>query len=130
MNISGATKASADLLAGVILYVLLEDIPESERSLATVQSILSDGGIIRARTEAEQRHRDKDERSEGSKAVFEYIVARARTILELQGDAMPMWQRIGWQTAGQAAQSYLNKAPNEASGVLSTALSFLALYRN
>jgi type IV secretion system protein VirD4 len=123
-------KTGFDLLTGVILYVLLEDIPESERSLATVQSILSDGGIIRARAEAEQRHRDKDERSEGIKAVFEYIVARARTVLELQGDALPMWQRIGWQTAGQAAQSYLNKAPNEASGVLSTALSFLALYRD
>lgn len=123
-------KTGFDLLTGVILYVLLEDIPEEARSLATVQSILSDGGIIRARAEAEQQHKDRDERSEGIKAVFEYIVERARTIVELQGDSMPLWRRVGWQTAGQAAQSYLNKAPNEASGVLSTALSFLALYRD
>ncbi|MBU6468568.1 MAG: type IV secretory system conjugative DNA transfer family protein [Betaproteobacteria bacterium] len=30
----------------------------------------------------------------------------------------------------QSAQSFLNKAPNEASGVLSTALSFLSLYKD
>ena len=39
-------------------------------------------------------------------------------------------EQIAWKTASQAAQSFLNKASNEASGVLSTALSFLSLYRD
>jgi type IV secretion system protein VirD4 len=39
-------------------------------------------------------------------------------------------RRTGWMAIAQASQSYLNKAPNEASGVLSTALSFLSLYRD
>lgn len=125
-------KTGFDLLTGVILFVLLEPtIRPSDRSLATVQAILSDGGVIRemAESDAKKRAGEDGDASTGVKAVFEFIKERG---LEMLGAATPMQphEDIGWRTAAQAAQSYLNKAPNEASGVLSTALSFLALYRD
>lgn len=122
-------KTGFDLLTGVILFVLLEeDIPDSERSLATVQSILSDGGVVRKEAEKMARESANDaEPSTGIKAVFEYI--RDHSNVQLAKD-LQSHERIGWQTAMQAASSYLNKAPNEASGVLSTSLSFLSLYRD
>lgn len=122
-------KTGFDLLTGVILYVLLSpDVPDDQRCLATVQAILSDGGIIRKTAETHARRNvSGDEVPEGIQAVFTYI--------RDQGWAFAKQERNphrakGWDTAAQAAQSYLNKAPNEASGVLSTALSFLALYRD
>lgn len=127
-------KTGFDLLTGVILFVLLEDrIKPTDRSLATVQAILSDGGVIREMAEetAQMRVQGKDEEaSTGIKAVFEYIRDRGLEMPKIKGDSMKPHERIGWQTAAQAASSYLNKAPNEASGVLSTALSFLSLYRD
>lgn len=122
-------KTGFDLLTGVILYVLLEQqLSSGERSLSTVQAILSDGGVIREAAEAAAQNTADDEASTGVKAVFEYIRSRAHEML--QAGNLQQWQAVGWQTAAQAAQSYLNKAPNEASGVMSTALSFLALYRD
>jgi type IV secretion system protein VirD4 len=46
------------------------------------------------------------------------------------GEETDEWRLFGWKAAGEAAQSYLNKAGNEASGVLSTAMSFLSIYRD
>jgi len=124
-------KTGFDLLTGVILFVLLENkIPASQKSLASVQAVLSDGGVIREM--AEKASQDKagadGEASTGIKAVFEYI--RDHGHLQLAGGNLKSHERIGWQTAVQAASSFLNKAPNEASGVLSTSLSFLSLYRD
>lgn len=122
-------KTGFDLLTGVILYVLLEDkLRDSDRSLSTVQAILSDGGVIRAEAESAAKNAGDDEPSTGVKAVFEFIRNRARDAIDNR--PLQSWEETGWKTAAQAAQSYLNKAPNEASGVLSTALSFLALYRD
>lgn len=125
-------KTGFDLLTGVILYVLLEsEIQSSQRTLATVQAILSDGGVIRdsAESDAQTRASATDtEAATGVKAVFEFI--KERGLAKLKSGSLKGHKDIGWRTAAQAAQSYLNKAPNEASGVLSTALSFLALYRD
>lgn len=121
-------KTGFDLLTGVILYVLLSpDVEENQRCLETVQAILSDGGVIREKAEESARRKGYEEDDAvGVKVVFEYIRDQAH---EMSGESH-YHEQVGWNTAGQAAQSYLNKAPNEASGVLSTALSFLALYRD
>lgn len=120
-------KTGFDLLTGVILYVLLSpDVDDDERCLSTVQAILSDGGVIREKAEAAQESFG-DERLTGVAAAFDYIRVQALEKIATVDDEHAV---TGWRTAAQAAQSYLNKAPNEASGVLSTALSFLALYRD
>lgn len=124
-------KTGFDLLTGVILYVLLsKDLAKKERNLATVQAILSDGGPIRLAAAAEA-NKEGDEQQEQThdiiKGVFEYIKRQAYAALDTETDP---YRRNGWETAAQASQSFLNKAPNEASGVLSTALSFLSLYRD
>lgn len=134
-------KTGFDLMTGVVLFVLLFDWKsigkgDGERCLATVQGILSDGGPIRvtAVQEAKRKHREKDEPEfEGSHAVMLFIRDRALTeaiALEQSGSSDAPYRRTGWMAVAQASQSYLNKAPNEASGVLSTALSFLSLYRD
>jgi len=122
-------KTGFDLLTGVILYVLLSpDVRDEERCLATVQAILSDGGVIREKAEAAARAKGyKDDDAVGVKVCFEYIRDQAHALAPTVDSPH---EETGWNTAGQAAQSYLNKASNEASGVLSTALSFLALYRD
>jgi len=134
-------KTGFDLMTGVVLFVLLFDWQtvgkdESERCLATVQGILSDGGPIReiALKEAMDKPRAKDESEiEGSQAVMLFIRDRALAEgvkLKHSGLIDAPHRRTGWIAVAQASQSYLNKAPNEASGVLSTALSFLSLYRD
>lgn len=121
-------KTGFDLLTGVILYVLLSpDVDDDQRCLSTVQAILSDGGVIREKAESAAQSKGGEEVSTGVSAVFEFIRDQAFEKAATVDDEHAV---TGWQTAAQAAQSYLNKAPNEASGVLSTALSFLALYRD
>lgn len=121
-------KTGFDLLTGVILYVLLSpDVESDKRSLATVQAILSDGGVIRAKAEAAAEAKGGEDIPTGVQAVFEYIRDQAHDMIETVDDENAV---TGWRTAAQAAQAYLNKSSNEASGVLSTALSFLALYRD
>jgi type IV secretion system protein VirD4 len=121
-------KTGFDLLTGVILFVLLEPSLAGKRSLSTVQAILSDGGAVRELAEESCRQKEGDESETGIRAVMTFI--RDSGYTQLQRSDLRDYEMIGWQTAAQAAQSYLNKAPNEASGVLSTALSFLALYRD
>lgn len=134
-------KTGFDLITGVILYVLLsEEIPESQKCLATVQAIMSDGGPVREIAERAALEKALESAgtetpgpkppapSTGFKAVMEFI--RDAGYDKIESGALDHHAIIGWQTASQAAQSFLNKAANEASGVLSTALSFLGLYRD
>jgi type IV secretion system protein VirD4 len=126
-------KTGFDLMTGVVLFVLLywdRRGPDVRlRCLHTVQAILSDGGPIRdiaQETAARNRAEDTDP-LEGSQAVMTFIRDVALERLDSTQDAHA---RTGWAAVAQASQSFLNKAPNEASGVLSTALSFLSLYRD
>ena len=133
-------KTGFDLMTGVIIFVLIsEDLNDGQRNLSTVQSVLSDGGPVRelaeklaADKESESESKDgKEEKgkiSEGFRAVMEYI--RDTGYEKIADGTCTSVELIAWKTASQAAQSFLNKAPNEASGVLSTALSFLSLYRD
>ncbi|MDA8415974.1 MAG: type IV secretory system conjugative DNA transfer family protein [Betaproteobacteria bacterium] len=129
-------KTGFDLMTGVVLFVLLywgHQGPEARlRCLHTVQAILSDGGPIRdialqkAREGADQQQAG-NKQPEGSQAVMNFIrdiaIDKCKTITDHH-------LVTGWEAVAQATQSFLNKAPNEASGVLSTALSFLSLYRD
>ena len=127
-------KTGFDLMTGVIIFVLVSDeLQDSQRNLSTVQAILSDGGPVREL--AERLAADKETESgeqakiaEGFKAVMEYI--RDTGYEKISAGHCSGVEQIAWKTASQAAQSFLNKAANEASGVLSTALSFLSLYRD
>lgn len=134
-------KTGFDLMTGVVLFVLLFDWQtvgksDLERCLATVQGVLSDGGPIRdiAVQDAKLKPRAQGEPEiEGSQAVMLFIRDRALaegTQLDNSALTDALYRRTGWMAVAQASQSYLNKAPNEASGVLSTALSFLSLYRD
>ncbi len=127
-------KTGFDLMTGVIIFVLVSDeLKASQRNLSTVQAILSDGGPVREL--AERLAADKDSHSdekakiaEGFRAVMEYI--RDIGYEKIGAGHCTEVELVAWKTASQAAQSFLNKASNEASGVLSTALSFLTLYRD
>ncbi|MHB1528621.1 MAG: type IV secretory system conjugative DNA transfer family protein [Acidiferrobacteraceae bacterium] len=103
-------KTGFDLLVGVLLHVLL-DPEESDRSLARVQEILSagDADIV--------ENIPVDAKAQPKETGFQAVMRAIR-------------DRNLHPVIRQAAQSFLNKAPNEASGVLSTALSFLSLYRD
>ena len=124
-------KTGFDLLTGVLLFVLLsEDVGKQDKCLSTVQAILSDGGVIRELAEAAAKadKADGDKVPEGMEAVMVFMRDRANEIMK--DGTCDQHQIIGWSNVAQACQSYLNKAPNEASGVLSTSLSFLTLYRD
>lgn len=127
-------KTGFDLMTGVIIFVLVSDeLDGSQRNLSTVQAILSDGGPVRELAErlAADKDTDSDEKAkiaEGFRAVMEYI--RDTGYEKIGAGNCTDVEMVAWKTASQAAQSFLNKASNEASGVLSTALSFLSLYRD
>jgi len=135
-------KTGFDLLTGVILFVLLS--PDLERRadgrnlrcLHTVQAILSDGGPVREIAEASAETRAQEAKQQdpkakpapkGFQAVIEYLKDYALAEVGRESDPFRL---TGWRAVAEASQSFLNKAPNEASGVLSTALSFLSLYRD
>ncbi len=130
-------KTGFDLMTGVLLFILLY-YPKNNpnRCLQTVQAILSDGGPIRKIADDMAKEfnaaMDKEQRSEkieeGTAAVMTYIRDTANQ--KLEDESTTEFYKVGWGAVAQATQSYLNKAPNEASGVLSTALSFLSLYRD
>ncbi|WP_112486280.1 type IV secretory system conjugative DNA transfer family protein [Thiomonas sp. X19] len=130
-------KTGFDLMTGVILFVLLYE-PIRDKSLATVQAILSDGGPIRELAEQLSGGDGGGDggsggggggpKIEGSAAVMMVIKDTSHAVL---ADGLAdEFTAHGWRAAAQAAQSFLNKAGNEASGVNSTALSFLSLYRD
>ena len=98
-------KTGFDLLTGVILHVLYS---EDDKSLARVQSLLTEPPDPNA----------EDKKKTGIVMVME----RIRDTMHLGDRPHPVAQ--------QSAQAFLNKAPNEASGVLSTALAFLSLYKD
>ena len=128
-------KTGFDLLTGVVLFVLLsKDLRKDDRALCTVQAILSDGGPIRQLAEAAAEetagteHDKKAKAAQGIHAVMEYL--RNKAFETIESGCCDVHESVGWQTVAQSAQAFLNKAPNEASGVVSTSLSFLALYRD
>jgi type IV secretion system protein VirD4 len=127
-------KTGFDLMTGVIIFVLVSDeLEDAQRNLSTVQAILSDGGPVRELAErlAADKDTEADEKAkiaEGFRAVMEYI--RDTGYEKISAGLCTDVELVAWKTASQAAQSFLNKASNEASGVLSTALSFLSLYRD
>jgi type IV secretion system protein VirD4 len=127
-------KTGFDLMTGVIIFVLVSDELEGyQRNLSTVQAILSDGGPVRELAERLAADKDtetdtKTKIAEGFRAVMEYI--RDTGYEKISAGLCTDVELVAWKTASQAAQSFLNKASNEASGVLSTALSFLSLYRD
>jgi type IV secretion system protein VirD4 len=131
-------KTGFDLMSGVVIFVkLTSELQDHERSLATVQAILSDGGPIRKIAEEIARRKAEQDEEEGKEtpmlagfaAVMTYVKDTAHQMQE-NGKETDQWRLFGWKAAGEAAQSYLNKAGNEASGVLSTAMSFLSIYRD
>jgi type IV secretion system protein VirD4 len=137
-------KTGFDLMTGVVLFVLLCEPPQGEnkvdRCIATVLGILSDGGIFRKEAESKAQAQAQSEGGkegdvvEGARAVIGYIRDIAHAMLEKgrlaerqeEHDA----RHAGWMAVAQAMQSWLNKPDNEAGSVLSTALSFLSLYRD
>lgn len=100
-------KTGFDLLTGVILHVLYV---EEDKSLARVQSLLSEP-VPKALHEANPKL-----------TGIQYVMEKIRDTNHLGDRPHPVAQ--------QSAQSFLNKAAAEASGVLSTALSFLSLYKD
>ena len=139
-------KTGFDLMTGVVLFVLLCEPPKGkthvDRCIAMVLGILSDGGIFRtdaqnAASAAAEQDKDSDV-VEGARAVLSYIrdIAHAKLETVDQGGRLadlPVEhdaRLAGWMAVAQSMQSWLNKPTNEAGSVLSTALSFLSLYRD
>jgi type IV secretion system protein VirD4 len=127
-------KTGLDLLVGIILYILLEEKIQ-QKNLAGVAALLSDGGEIRliAAEDAKKGRKPDDDDIDGAQAVMLYIAKVANE--KIASHPFPdtprgQAQRIGWSVAAQAAGAMNQKAPNEFSGVMSTSLSFLTLYRD
>ena len=93
-------KTGHSLLVGVILHVLYA---EQDKTLARVAAFLSDPS-----------------------RSFERTLRVMMSTNHLGTDAAPKVHPV----VAQAARELLNKAENERSGVLSTAMSFLGLYRD
>lgn len=93
-------KTSHSLLVGAILHVLYA---EEEKTLARVASFLSD-----------------------PRRSFEYTLRAMMATNHLGTPDKPEVHPV----VAQAAREVLNKSDNERSGVLSTAMSFLGLYRD
>ncbi|MCZ4341379.1 conjugal transfer protein TraG [Sphingomonadaceae bacterium G21617-S1] len=93
-------KTSHSLLVGAILHVLYA---EREKTLARVATFLSD-----------------------PRRSFITTLRSMMTTNHLGADDAPMVHPV----VASAARELLNKSENERSGVLSTAMSFLALYRD
>jgi type IV secretion system protein VirD4 len=93
-------KTSHSLLVGAILHVLYT---EEEKTLARVASFLSDPA-----------------------RPFVATLRRMMTTNHLGTDDAPLVHPV----VASAAREVLNKSENERSGVLSTAMSFLGLYRD
>jgi type IV secretion system protein VirD4 len=135
-------KTGFDLMTGVVLFVLLCEPPKGkahvDRCIATVLGILSDGGIFRADAHTAAEQGGNGDVVEGARAVLSYIRDIAHSWLEKveQGGYLAKLpvehdaRLAGWMAVAQSMQSWLNKPGNEAGSVLSTALSFLSLYRD
>jgi type IV secretion system protein VirD4 len=93
-------KTSHSLLVGVILHVLYA---EEDKTLARVASFLSD-----------------------PRRSFEHTLRDMMATNHLGTDPVPVVHPV----VASAAREVLNKSENERSGVLSTAMSFLGLYRD
>lgn len=104
------TKTGFSLLVGTILHVLYA---EPDKTLRGVAAFLSDPRFDRV------------------DQMFEHMLAADHDSAGSQG-----WHDLSGQpttthpVVAQSAKDMLNKADNERSGVLSTAMSFLTLYRD
>lgn len=105
-------KTGFALLVGVILHVLYaEEI--KDKTLKSVANLLSDPTLTSV-----------DELFEHMK-TYEHDKLNVRGWVDLQGKPTRTHPVVA-----QSAQEMLNKADNEKSGVISTAMSFLSLYRD
>ena len=144
MGIEDHWKSTAfGLLVGVVTFLLLCDppevVPSFDRSLATVLAILSDGGPFRAAAvSAGAASEESRALVRDARAVFSYIreVAYSKLRSISSTDACPgdnaeyEARRVGWRIIAVSMEAWLDKPANEAGSVLSTALSFLSLYRD
>jgi type IV secretion system protein VirD4 len=123
-------KTGFDLLVGVVLFVLL-DARIKNKTLTGVAAVLSDGGEIKGIADEimEASQQGGKDAIEGGQAIMQVIATAANEKLKAGRFDKPA-EEHGWRVAAQAAQAMMNKAPNEFSGVLSTSLSFLTLYRD
>ena len=136
-------RTAFGLLVGVVIFLLLCDPPEVapsfDRSLATVLAILSDGGPFRAAAvPAGAGSEGSHDTLLGARAVLSYIrdVAYSElrsgssTDARMGNSAEYDARRVGWRVIAVSMEAWLDKPTNEAGSVLSTALSFLSLYRD
>ncbi len=105
-------KTGFALLVGTILHVLYAT-EVKEKTLKSVANLLSDPNVGSV-----------DEVFEHMK-TYEHDKTGARGWLDLHGNVTRTHPVVA-----QSAQEMLNKADNEKSGVISTAMSFLSLYRD
>lgn len=105
-------KTGFALLVGTILHVLYA-AEIKEKTLKSVGNLLSDPNVANV-----------DEIFEHMKA-YEHDQTGSRGWRDLQGNPTKTHPVVA-----QSAQEMLNKAENEKSGVISTAMSFLSLYRD
>ena len=105
-------KTGFALLVGTILHVLYAT-EVKEKTLKAVANLLSDPNVTSV-----------DEVFEHMK-TYEHDKSGARGWLDLHGNPTRTHPVVA-----QSAQEMLNKADNEKSGVISTAMSFLSLYRD
>lgn len=105
-------KTGFALLVGTILHVLY-DTKIKEKTLKSVANLLSNPNVGSV-----------DEVFEHMK-TYEHDPTGARRWVDLAGNPTKTHPVVA-----QSAQEMLNKADNEKSGVISTAMSFLSLYRD
>ncbi len=127
-------KTAFDLFVGILLYVRLSPAIQS-KTLSGIASLLSDGGELAAEAEQEKQSRAAaGEVIDLARAVLMVIQRHAQGHLQDieraggEPSAVAAWH--GWRAVREAVGAMLNKAPNEFSGVQSTAVTFLSLYRD
>lgn len=134
-------KSGRNLIRGILLFVMLCGPPEAttaiDRNLTTVLEILSDGGPFR---EAAARAAFERAQYVGwvSGGVFSYVrdiaLAKIRAVKSderlAEDDEGHASRQVVWQAIAESMDTWLNKPANEAGSVLSTALTFLSLYRD
>lgn len=137
-------KTGSALLVGAILHVLYH---EENKTLRGVAAFLSrpdipgaaenpdeevKTGIVKALEEIKSTdHLENAATNPRLKNIVKEYEAEGRSITHLFTDIYGTSENIGTHPiAAEAAQELLNKSENERSGVLSTAMSFLGLYRD
>lgn len=118
------TRTGRALLTGTLLYLyLINHAKEVSPNPAPLEMYeLSMAGMIKILTKPGQKI---------SELMNLFLAIETMTFVSKQAnDPFPEWVRIAQANISSQAQEVLNKAPAELSGVLSTGLSFLQLYRD